>query len=82
MTPHHPTAPNPTMTFLLDQGSLYGPLITPILDFDSPWLDAVNQRVLSGATPAFSTNRSVNCKCVHGRLAFQTSLLQAVEGMF
>ena len=58
-----------------------GPLIAPILDIVwlSPWvskpgwfsclhtcLHTVNLWVMSGATPAFSTNRSVHCKaCIY-----------------
>ena len=38
----------------------------------------VNLRVTSGATPAFSTNRS--SKCVYSMLTFWTSLMQATEG--
>ena len=44
-------------------------------------LRTVNLRVTSGATSAYSTNRSVHCfLCVYGRLASRTSLMQAPEG--
>ena len=43
-------------------------------------LHVVSLRVMSGATPAFSTNRSVHCTSVYTAGPPSTSLMQTVEG--
>ena len=79
------------LKFLLDQDRFRWAADCPILHFmwPSPWvlkpgffsclhtyLFAVNLRVTSSATP---TNKCVHC-IIYSRLAFQTSLMQAVKG--
>ena len=58
---------------MLDLGPL-GPLIVT-LPIACAW-----RRVMSGSTPASSTNRGVHCISVCTALTFRTSPMQAAEG--
>ena len=80
-TQHGPHLPTPPWNFCWTKVHFVGPLIAPILGFVWPshgfqrqsgsleycltCLHEINLRVTYSATPAFSTNRSVNCMGVY-----------------